>query len=81
MLHSMPATKLIVPLLLVKLAASEVPQQCGPTTSYSSKLTMQFTPSMPTQIPPISTVYGAIMTEYLNVCVLVTKERTPLISC
>lgn len=80
MLLSMTATKVILPLFLAGLVVSQVPQQCGLTTSYISKPTMQFTPSMPTQTPPISTVYGAIMTEYLNVGVQVAMKIAPLIA-
>lgn len=42
-------------------------QACEISSSLRPALTMQFTPSMPTQRAPTSTIYGAIMTEYLNV--------------
>lgn len=63
-------------LFLLGLAACDVPTCSGnePTAS----LTMQFTARIPPQIAPISTVYGAIMTSFLNV-----GERTssPMQSC
>lgn len=59
---------LVLPFLLGFAASQAQTTECGgPTTSSGPSLTIQFTPSMPVQTPPVSTVYGAIMTSYLNV--------------
>lgn len=58
----------VLPFLLGLAASQAHTPQCGaPTNNNWPSLTMQFTPSMPIQKAPVSTVYGAIMTSYLNV--------------
>lgn len=56
-------------LFLLGLAAgqAQITQCGGPSTDNVPTLTMQFTDRMLAQTAPVSTVYGAIMTSYLNV--------------
>jgi len=59
---------LFIPFLLNFVAGQTNTPQCAALSFQTTPPhTMQFTPSMPTQIPPVSTVYGAILTKHLNV--------------
>lgn len=63
----------VVPFLLSFVAGQANTPQCAAVSIMSTPThTVQFTPSLPSQVPPISTVYGAILTKYLNV----SKEYT-----
>lgn len=57
-------SSLALPFLL-SLAVGDV-STCG-GSDLTASLTMQFTARIPPQIAPTSTVYGAIMTSFLNV--------------
>lgn len=64
--------------LLLGLAVSEPHAECGSSTvGGEPSLTVQFTPRMPVQKAPTSTVYGAIMTSYMNVSKRLSS-RSPL---
>lgn len=61
-------TTLVLPFLMGLSASQAQTTQCGgPTTNDLPALFMQFTDRMPLQTAPVSTVYGAILTSYLNV--------------
>lgn len=65
--NKMALNALVLALLGLTLASirnascAATPTDAGPT------LTVQFTARYPSQIPPMSTVYGGIMTSFLNV--------------
>lgn len=63
---------------LLGLAVSDVPT-CGGSDPTAS-LTMQFTARIPPQIAPTSTVYGAIMTSFLNVSKFVHFHTSRLLT-
>lgn len=59
---------LVIPFLLGFVACqTNTPQCAAPSIMLTPTHTMQFTPSLPAQIAPTSTVYGAVLTKYLNV--------------
>lgn len=59
---------LVISFLLDFVACqTETPQCAAPYLKNTPTHTVQFTPAMPSQTAPTSTVYGAILTKHLNV--------------
>lgn len=61
------ASMLYLLALLGVTLASIKNAHCAASANAGPTLTVQFTPHYPKQIPPLSTIYGGIMTSFLNV--------------